>query len=679
MSQAAAIDDPFLSGFVSGWLPDPTFTVSEWADEHRVLSRVSSAEPGQWRTSRVPYMRQIMDDLSEESPIEIVAFMKGAQIAATEAGNNWIGYVIDAAPAPTLVVYPTLSLAKRWSRTRIAPMIRDTPILRGRVSAERSRDAQNSTLEKEFDGGSLLMAGANSAAGLRSQAVKNLFLDEVDAYPGDIDDEGDPVELALARTSTFARRKVFMPSTPTVHLASRIEAEYLASDRRRYFVPCPSCSWYDFLSWTGTDWFNSTTGRHHRVAWEDDKPETAHFRCGKCDAAIPEGSKTWMFANGQWRATAPQTDPVVVGYHLSALYSPLGWKSLEACVRQFLRAKRTHDSERLKTFVNTVLGETWEERGESVDPDTLMGRREIYEAEVPAGVGILVAAVDVQGDRLEVKVKGYGAGEESWLVAYHVIEGDPGVIVPDRDGVPSVWVRLEEFRRQTWTLESGRTIRLECMVIDSGGHHADEVYRYAKQNAGRGVYAIRGGNVRGAEIVGKPSRKNRLKIKLFTLGVDAAKDRLASRMRINRPGPGYMHFPEWADTDYFDQLTAERKLPKKVKPGRPTLRVWTKIRERNEAWDLEVYALAALYIALGPRPVGLTERATRNVRALPRPAADASKPDFAEDALAVAETAGKLARFLERVRRPAETLEEPVKKAAKRPVRRPGSPWLKKF
>jgi phage terminase large subunit GpA-like protein len=244
----------YTSGFLAGLKPDPVLTVSEWADENRYLSQKAASEPGKWRTSRTPYLRDIMDDLSVVSPVKRVVFMKGAQVGGTEAGNNWLGYIIHHAPAPILFVQPTVDIAKRLSKQRLAPMFEESPALSERIAPSRERDSGNTVLMKEFQGGVLIITGANSAAGLRSMPIRFLFLDEVDAYPGDVDGEGDPVQLAEKRTTTFSRRKVFLVSTPTVKDVSRIEREYLNSDQRRFFVPCPHCGNMDWMRWSNLKW-----------------------------------------------------------------------------------------------------------------------------------------------------------------------------------------------------------------------------------------------------------------------------------------------------------------------------------------------------------------------------------------------------------------------------------------
>ncbi len=300
----------YSSSFYTGLKPDPLLKVSEWADRSRQLSTIASSEPGKWRTERTPYLREIMDSLSSSSPAEKVVFMKGAQIGGTEAGNNWIGYIIDQTPGPMLVVQPTVEMGTRWSKGRFAPLIEDTPCLRSKIKDPRSRDSGNTVQSKEFPGGTVVVTGANSPVGLRSMPVKYLFLDEVDAYPGDSGGEGDPVLLSIARTNTFTRRKIFLVSTPTVHGISRIEKEFESSDKRYFFLPCPHCNYYQVLKWP-------------QIKWKDKDPSTAHYVCIECRGEIKNHQKTEMLARGKWRATGKEgkkeaKEGAKIGFHLSA-------------------------------------------------------------------------------------------------------------------------------------------------------------------------------------------------------------------------------------------------------------------------------------------------------------------------------------------------------------------------
>jgi phage terminase large subunit GpA-like protein len=596
-------EEVFREAYAAGWSPPPLFTVSEWAEAHIVLPPEVSNEPGPWRTARVPYLREPMDRLSESDPSQKLVLMFAAQTAKTSLINNAIGYAIDHAPGPMLFVMPTSDMARGESKQRLAPLIEASAALRAKVLPPRSRDSGNTILMKEFPGGFLLMAGANSPTGLRRMPARYVFLDEVDGYPGDVGGaergEGDPVSLAEKRATTFSRRKIVLTSTPSVKGISRIEDEFLATDQRRYYVPCPHCGNMDWIRW-------------ENIRWPKADPAAAELACLACAKLIPEHHKQEMLAAGEWRPTVEEPASETLGYHLSALYSPLGWKSWAECVSEFLAA--TSNPLKLKVWVNTVLAETFEERGDSVDPTQLANRLETYEADVPAGVGVLVCAVDVQGDRLEAQVVGFGAGEESWLIAFTQIHGDPSR-EPSGE-LPGVWFELHEFLLQEFVHQSGRKMRIECTTVDSGGHHTEEVYRFCRPRLNRRVFAVKGGSERGKPVLpARPSDRNQYRAKLWTLCVDTAKEIVFSRLRIGTRGPGYVHFPDWTDEEYLAQLTAEKAVRRWVK-GRGTVREWIKLRERNEALDLWVYTVAALLI-LGPGLIrSLPERASAFARPL---------------------------------------------------------------
>jgi phage terminase large subunit GpA-like protein len=485
--------EDLLRAWRRGMRPDRNLTVSAWADQHRWLSSRGAAEPGRYRTARVPYLRAIMDALSPADPAQRVVFMKAAQVGATEAGNNWIGFVIHHAPGPMLVVLPSLELAKRTSRQRIDSLIEESPVLRERVNPARSRDAGNSMLSKEFPGGILVLTGANSATGLRSMPARYLFLDEVDAYPASADEEGDPVTLAEARTTTFAhRRKVFMVSTPTIRGLSRIEREFEASDQRRYFVPCPHC-------WT-MQWL-----KFERLRWAEGRPETAAYHCEGCDAAIAEHHKTVMLARGEWRATATAADPTMVGYHLSALYSPLGWLSWTRIAR--MHEEALGSDEAMRAFRNTVLGETWVETGDAPDWQRLADRREAWKpGTVPAGGLFLTAGADVQKDRIEVDVWAWGRGLESWLVDHIVIPGGPDD--------PEAWDHLTALLGRSWQHAGGVHMTIARLGIDTG-YEAAAVYAWSRKVGFEQVSPLKGleGFNRASPVTGplmsmRPSRAN---------------------------------------------------------------------------------------------------------------------------------------------------------------------------
>lgn len=587
---ADAIDGVWRDGLT----PDPTLSVSEWANQHRMLSPRASAEPGRYRTDRTPYMRDIMDALSPAHPARRVVFMKAAQVGATEGGNCFIGFVIHHAPGPMLAVQPTVELAKRFSRQRIDPLIAESPALRDRVKPARSRDAGNTVLSKEFPAGILVITGANSAVGLRSMPARYLFLDEVDAYPPSADEEGDPVALAEARTRTFSwRSKTFLVSTPTIHGASRIEREFDASDQRRFFVPCPHCGHMQWL-------------RFERLRWEKGRPDTAHYLCDACDGRIEEHRKTAMLGGGEWRATVETQNPGTIGFHLSALYSPVGWFSWSDIARTWEAAQATDEGKR--SFKNGVLGETWIETGEAPDWQRLYERREDWAiGTVPAAGLFLTAGADVQKDRIEVDIWAWGRGLGSWLVEHIVVEGGPG----RAEG----WAALDGILSRTWPHANGARLGLAKLAIDTG-YEASAVYAWARRAGNAQVVAVKGveGFNRTAPVAGptyvdatEGGKKIRRGARLWTVAVATFKSETYRFLRLSKPiddeiaagaayPAGYVHLARGADAEWVKQLVAEQLVTVRTKRGFTRLE-WRKLRERNEALDCRVYARAAAWIA----------------------------------------------------------------------------------
>jgi phage terminase large subunit GpA-like protein len=569
----------YTKSFIDGLRPDEDIGLAEWSNKYRILSQKGAAEPGRYRIERVPFLKEIAECLSPRSPLQRVVFMKSAQVGASELGFNWIGYIMHKCAAPMMMVQPTTELAEKVSKQRISSMIEETPVLREIIGPEKSRTSGQTVLLKEFPGGVLSMTGANSPVGLRSMPIRFLFMDEVDAYPHDVGGEGDPVALGEKRTTTFARRKIFLNSTPTVKDHSRIEIEYENSDQRRYFVPCPHCG--------GLQWM-----KFKNLVWVNDDPATTVYKCEHCAELIPERYKTEMLAQGQWQATA-QGDGKTAGFHISALYSPVGWKSWAEIVDEFQKSKG--DAPKLKTFVNTVLGETWEEEyAAKVGAGALQERAEEYPMGfAPAGVLVVVAGVDVQDNRLAVSRYGYGKDEESWLISHQEIFGDPSRA--------DVWKQLDDVLAQPVPHEIAEPLKLSAAAIDSGGHFTHEVYQFCRANKSKRYIAVKGSSIKGRPAIGKPSKVD-INFKGQTLksggevhmvGTDTVKSVVYGRLKHNEPGPGYIHFPGDAPPDYFSQLVAEKQVTRYVK-GFP-VREWTKkAGERNEALDCKVYAYAVL-------------------------------------------------------------------------------------
>lgn len=547
--------------------PPPKLSISEWADEYRQLSSESSAEAGRWSTSRAEYQRGMMDAVSDKT-IETVVLMTAAQIGKTELINNVVGFHISQDPAPMLVVQPTLEMAQTWSKDRLAPAIRDTPALSAKIKDPRSRDSGNTTLHKVFPGGHVTACGANSPSSLASRPCRVILCDEVDRYPLSAGTEGDPIALAKKRSTTFWNKKIILVSTPTEKGASRIEAAYEESDQRRYYVPCADCGEEQELKWAN-------------VRWQDGDPKTAEYICEHCGTCWGDAKRFQAIRYGRWQATA-EGDGKTAGFHISALYSP--WTALEDIVRDFLASKS--DPMRLKAWVNTTLGETFEEDGERIDEFSLFDRKEDFGETLPAGAVVLVAGVDVQDDRLACEIVAYGKGEESWSIYYEEIYGDPSG--------PQLWQDLDFILSQTFTHPEKGDMIIRSTCIDSGGHYTQQVYNYVKLRTGRRIFAIKGIGGEGKPIIGRPSKNNIGKINLFPVGTDTAKELLFARLKIDEPGPGYCHFPLDREEEYFRMLTAEKKVLRYFK-GRPK-REWVKTRQRNEALDCRVYAMAALQV-----------------------------------------------------------------------------------
>ena len=592
----AAIINAF-SEAISIAIPEAFLTVSMWAATYRYMSPERSARPGRWRNELVPYLVEIMDSATKPGVREIV-LVKSAQIAGTECANNIIGYFMHADPSPILYVCETEPKAEAWSKESLAPMIRDTPVLAEIVSDAHSRDSGNTIGEKSFPGGHLAIGHATSAATLSSRPRRVVILDERDAYKPT--SEGDPAKLAEKRTTTFPDALIFKPSTPRDRLEnppgsppdaprySPIELEYENSDKCKYWVPCPHCGEYQVLEWA-------------RVKWDSEETVLdAYYVCVN-GCMIEHEYKEGMIALGvgQWRAEKPFTGRR--GFYVWEGYSPfVTWGEM---AKNFLEAKK--NKETLKVFVNTSLAEGWEDHTSQASVSDLEDRREAYGDLLPDGVLVLTAGVDVQGDRLEVEIVGWGMDEESWSIDYHVLVGDPSQV--------TVWNELKEVLTREYEYEvpiAGseedgaahvHQLRVAAACIDSGGHHTDEVYRFCRKNAGRRWYAIKGANTPGKPLVSKPTLQGRPPVKLYTVGTETAKDTLAAHLLVEEPGPGFCHFPTEFERGgltlygkaYFKQLRSERVIVKHSHGV--SMRRWEKIKPgaRNEALDNRVYAMAA--------------------------------------------------------------------------------------
>lgn len=555
--------------FLEGFRPPPNETIDEWADKNRILSSKSSGEPGRWKTSRVPYTREICHELSPQSHSDSVVWMKGAQVAATETGMNFILYTIDRSPGPIIALYPTIDMGKKYSRIRLQPAIEACKSLTTKIKDNRSRDSGNTILQKDFPGGTLVITGANSASGLRSMSMRFGHCDEIDAYPENVDGEGDPLYLLEKRFANFQRKKILYSSTPTIKGISRIGKKFRESDQRYYYVPCPKCGKHQIIKW-------------ENIKYTNDDPDTVYLQCIHCDEKILEHHKTWMLENGKWIRHNPKLKRP--GFHLSALYSPLGWYTWKQAVKEHIES--IGDPLLRQVWINTVLGEEWDDEAEStIDTHFLQSRCERYDAPVPSGVVFLTAGGDVQDDRIEVFIYGWGARYECWLIDSAVFFGSP-----DHE---EVWAEVDDYLQIRRMHKSGVSVGIAWSLIDSQGHSTDAVYAFCKKRLHRKIFAIKGLSGAGKAVI-YSVRKNKEKgAYLVCIGTHQAKDFLYAQLKIKTPGPGYIHFPEGVPAAFFEQLTAEKKKYKR-EGGKQVSFYDCPPGKRNEALDGFVYALGAL-------------------------------------------------------------------------------------
>jgi len=554
-----------------------------------------------------------MDAISDPS-IEDVVVMKSAQVGWTEIIGNVVGYHIDQDPAPALVIQPTLEMGNAWSKDRLAPMLRDTPVLKGKVKDARARDSGNTILHKSYPGGQITIAGANSPAGLASRPIRIVLCDEVDRYPPSAGKEGDPINLARKRSATFWNRKFLAGSTPTVKGASRIEALYEESDQRRFHVPCPHCGHKQHLEWSNVKWPKTEDGTH--------EPSKAEYMCSDCGTLWDDAERWAAIADGEWVASKEFNG--TAGFHLNEIYSP--WSKLGEMAETFLEARKLPET--LQTFVNTALGQTFEMVGATLEPDPLFNRRETYGGTVPDSVVLITAGLDTQPDRIEMEIVGWGDNLENWSIDYRVFLGDPDQ--------PEIWREIDAALKERFETDDGRTLRIEAACIDSGGANTQAVYDFCKPRRARRVYAIRGQDGQGRTIWPlRAAKGGKGKGVVYTIGVDTAKARFYGWLALSDHGPGYCHFPitdrtgtERYDEEHFAQMTGEQAMTK-YKHGRPYI-VWEtkKSRTRVEVLDCRVYAIAALEARA--QPVGTVKFIDRRVRRLAKKREAEGAPDRVE-------------------------------------------------
>ena len=575
--------------------PRSKMTGSEWADKRRYVAPGTSPEPGPWRTERVPYLREPMD-CATDKVTETTVMMCSSQIGKSEYLLNVLGYYADQEPAPQLMLQPTVENAEAFSKERIDPTFRYSPGLKdkledGKEGRGTAKKSSTTIRMKHYPGGYLALVGANSPAGLASRPIRVLLADETDRYG--FTKEGDPLKLAIQRTTNFHNKKINLVSTPTIDGVSKIQEWWLKSDQRYYYVPCPHCGTEQKLIWSNVKWDRDEHGNHH--------PETAYYECAHCHEAIQDRHKYDMLQAGNWKADKPFNG--IAGFHINSLYSP--WVKFSQLAVEFVEATKTRDKKGLMEFVNLKLGEPWVEDNSELDHKHLHKRREYYEADVPENALLLTAGIDVQPDRLECEVVGYGVGRESWGIEYRVFPGDPEQ--------PQVWKQLDEYLQRQWQLPDGHRLGISAACVDSSdGNTVDAVYSFTKAREARRIFSIKGRGGKGIPFIGKPNKNNRMGAILFTLGVDSGKSTIMSNLKIEDEGPGYCHFPrdgeKGYDETYFKGLLSEKQVYKYV--NGQTKVEWKKIVDRNEPLDCRNYANAAMEI-LNPNFEWLAEQEQR--------------------------------------------------------------------
>lgn len=569
----------------ASFLPPPKLTLSQWAERYAQLSAESAAEPGKWRN--LPYQVGIMDAISDPR-VERVSVIKSARVGYTKIIGHCIGYHMHYDPCPMMVVQPTEADAEGYSKEEIAPMIRDTPVLRDLVAESKTRDSGNTILQKQFPGGTLSLVGANSPRGFRRVSRRVVIFDEVDGYPPSAGPEGDQIKLGIRRTEYYWNRKIVAGSTPTTESQSRIAPMFEESDRRYFHVPCPHCEEFQVLKFPN-------------LVWPEGKPEEAHFVCIHCKKKIEHKDKRRIVEAGRWIAEGEFKGHA--GFHIWAAYSFSPNATWGQLAKEFLEAKK-QGTEALKTFINTILGETWKEKGDAPEWERIYDRREPYRiGTVPRGGVFLTAGVDVQKDRIEAEVVAWGRDRESWSVEYRILMGDTALDVSEAG---SPWAALDALLGELFPREQGGDLSIRGMAIDTG-FQTQQVYNWARRHPASRVFPIKG-RADLATIVGQPApvevstigKKLRRGLKVWPVGVSMVKSEIYSWLRLRRSNnptdpspPGYMHFPEYGE-EYFLMLTAEELVSRNRKGF--TVFEWVKTRDRNEALDVRVYARAAAYV-----------------------------------------------------------------------------------
>lgn len=580
-----------ISKVMAGMQPPAELSVSQWAEQRRRLSAESAAEPGPWRNERTPYLRAVMDSFTD-AKVRHIVMVAASQVGKSEFLNNCIGYIIDEDPGSILFVHPTTIDAKEYSKLRIAPMIRDCPTLRKKVSDPKSRDSSNTILQKTYPGGILTMCGSTEAHALASKPIRYVFGDERDRWATSAGNEGDPWDLAMARQTTFYNAKAVEVSTPTVKNASAIEAAYATGTMERWKSRCPHCGEYHEIQWADIRFEYDEAVVAGKTTY---KIKSVYYVCPGCGCVSDE--QTMKRQPARWEANNPDAyEQGTRSFWLNAFVSQ--WATWSSIVLKFLNA--TGSSKKLQVVYNTCFGQLWEDRGDLEDEDSLMARREDYgkredgtDIELPDGVLVLTCGVDTQDDRLEFEVVGHGHFGETWGIRKGIIMGRP-----DDD---STWERLDDVIDHIYRFEGGLGLRVNMTFVDEGGHFTYEVRQQCARRVRKKVFCIKGMSGQDRPFTAPPKQQKIIINKIYLgtcwqyqLGVDAGKEIIMDNLRVQTPGMKYCHFPRRDDygAGFFAGLLSERKEydPNKKQPW-----VWKKIpgHERNEALDCRNYAMAA--------------------------------------------------------------------------------------
>ncbi|UVY00406.1 MAG: terminase large subunit [Bacteriophage sp.] len=563
--------------------PPENLTVSEWAEKYRMLDSKTSAMPGPWRNEKTPYLKEIMDEFINYDTEEII-FCKPSQVGGTEAMQNMLGYVIQQDPSPTLIVYPTDTLAESISKNRLEPMIRASKPLR-----KLYNENESSKLELQFDGMYLSLNGANSPSALASKAIKYLFLDEVDKYPGASKKEADPIRLARERTKTFTnQRKIYMTSTPTLQTGHIWQALQGADIEKHYFVPCPHCGEYIELKFSnlrfpsGDDLDNS------------ERADMAVYVCQECGCKITDQDRDNMIRYGEWREVRRNTKASKkVAFWINTLYSP--FVRFSEIVKEFLDSKDNPDL--LQNFVNSWLAEPWEDTKLKTDADMVMERQtDLPQLVVPSWARYLTAGVDVQETCLYWTIRAWGP----YITSQNITHGQA---LSFQD--------IESTMNTPYLTESGEQVIVSLCLIDSG-YDADSTYDFCATNSEWAMPVKGASNPMMSHF--KTSKINKVDSKAYGMNLvlvdgDKYKDMIASRMRKDN-GKGAWMVYEGCDREYAEQVTSEHKVNEKS--GSRIVQRWRPKHSHidNHYLDCEVYSLAAADI-LGVRMLHLQVEAER--------------------------------------------------------------------